>query len=245
MTTKSQLPNNDVELEDLNLNSPLNFNNFQVDDIDMGETVNVTILIDNSGSMSGYKDILNEEINMMIDTWQKWHHAPKIFLSIGTFGSTIEVITGFQPIINVKPHVFNPNESSTKLYDGCKEFLKNIIKQQQDAMKAGIQTKNIFFVLTDGADNDSNYDSANEIKKMISVVLKDEQTMGSFGAVMCGIGEPSVFEKAKDNMGFQKLFTIDPSLTEKENAKRLKEMFGRLSTSVSSASSMPGSLINF
>jgi len=238
----SQTPN---EVEIINLNSPLNFNNFNPDDIDMGETVNVTMLIDNSNSMEEFKDLLNSEIKLMIETWQKWHHAPKIFLSIGTFGSKIEVITGFQPISNVKIHNFNPNEGSTKLYDGCKEFLKNVIKQQQDSMKAGVQTKNIFFVLTDGADNDSNYDSASEVKKMISYVMKDEQTMGGFGAVMCGIGEQNIFEHDKNEMGFQKLFTIDANLTEKENSKRLKEMFGWLSQSISSASSSPGSLINF
>jgi len=233
------------EAEVINLNSPLTFNNFDPDDIDMGETVNVTMLIDNSGSMDSYKDILNDEIRMMITAMQGWHQAPKIFLSIGTFGEKIEVLTGFQPIANVSMKRFNPNENSTKLYDGCKEFLKNVIKQQQDASKAGIQSKSIFFVLTDGADNASNYDSAKEVKKMISYISKDESMMGNFGAVMCGIGNVNTFEHAKDEMGIQKLFTIDPNKNEKEIKKAFKEVFGWLSQSISSASSAPGAVINF
>lgn len=231
--------------EVLNLNSPLNFNNINVGDIDMGETVNVTILIDNSGSMSPFKDFLNDEIRLMIETIKSWHQAPKIFLSMGTFGSNIEVLTGFQPVSNVTPKTFNPNEGSTRLYDGCREFLKNIIRQQQDAMRAGIQTKNIFFVLTDGADNASNYDSASEVNKMITHVMKDEQTMGSFGAIMCGIGDANDFEHARKEMGIQKLFVVDPNKTEKEIKKELKEVIGFLSQSISSVSSAPGQSVTF
>ncbi len=203
------------------------------------------MLIDNSGSMAAFKDILNGEIKLMIEAMQNWHQAPKIFLSIGTFGSKINVLTGFQPVINVSLKVFNPDEGETKLYDGCKEFLKNVIRQQQDAMRAGVQTKNIFFVLTDGADNASNYDSASEVKKMISYVMKDELTMGSFGAVMCGIGDAISFENAKNEMGIQKLFVIDPNKNEKEMKKEFKEVFGWLSQSVSSVSSAPGQSVVF
>lgn len=243
MSTTSQTPTSPEEV--LNLNSPLTFNNFHAEDIDMGETVNVTLLIDNSGSMDTHKSILNDEIKLMIETMQGLHQAPKIFLSIGTFGSKINVLTGFQPIANVVVPKFNPDEGSTKLYDGCKEFLKNIIRQQQDAMKSGVQTKNIFFVLTDGVDTDSNYDSASEVKKMIDYVMKDEQTMGSFGAVMCGIGYSSMFQSAMSQMGMQKLFVIDSNKSEKEIKKEFKEVFGWLSQSVSSVSSAPGQSVTF
>ena len=82
MSTTSQTPTSPEEV--LNLNSPLTFNNFHAEDIDMGETVNVTLLIDNSGSMDTHKSILNDEIKLMIETMQGLHQAPKIFLSIGT-----------------------------------------------------------------------------------------------------------------------------------------------------------------
>ncbi len=231
--------------EEINLNSPLTFNNFNADDIDMGETVNVTILIDKSGSMSIYKDMLNEEIRMMIEGMQKWHQAPKIFLSIGTFGEKIEVVTGFQPILNVKCPHFDPNEGETKLYEACREFLKNIIRQQRDATVAGVQCKNILFVLTDGIDNASSYDAAKEVNKMVTHMLSDEQTMGSFGAVMCGIGDVSSFEQAKNLMGFQKLFVIDSNKTAKEIEKEFRAVFGFLSQSVSSVSSSPGATIHW
>ncbi len=244
MNNQSSTPVEPQE-EVINLNSPLTFNNFEMDDIDMGETVNVTILVDTSYSMNIHKDILNDEFQFMIESMQSFHQAPKIFTSIGTFDSKIEVLTGFQPIANVQVHKFDPTGSETKLYDGCREFLKNVIKNQKDAMIAGIQTKNIFFVLTDGADTSSNYDSASDVNKMITHIMKDEQMMGSFGAVLCGIGEPTTFENARQQMGFQKLFVINPNLTAKEMKKEFKEVFGWLSQSVSSVSSAPNAVINF
>lgn len=247
MTTTSE--NNTVPTESeeiLNLNSPLNFHNFNIEDIDMGETVNVTILIDNSYSMKDYETILNGEINLMVSKFKKIHQAPKIFLSMGTFGQKINILTGFQPIANVNVPVFQPSEGETKLYDGCKEFMINIVKQQQDAMRAGVQTKNLFFIITDGDDNASTYDSASEVKKMITHLMKDEKTAGSFVAMMCGIGERTIFENAQDKMGINKLFVVDPSKSEKEVEKELMNVIGIFSQSISSASTSPaGTSITF
>jgi uncharacterized protein YegL len=244
MTTASANQTPQAE-EVLNLNSPLNFNNFNVEDIDMGETVNITILIDNSGSMSPYRTILNDEINLMVNKFKKIHQAPKIFLSMGTFGSKVNVLTGFQPIANVNVPDFNPNEGETRLFDGCKEFMINIVKQQQDAMRSGVQTKNLFLVITDGVDNASNYDSASEVKKMISHLLTDERTIGSFGAMMCGIGDEQPFKDAQVAMGMQKLFVVDNTKTQKEIEKELIKAIGIFSASISSASSSPGQSVTF
>lgn len=246
MTTQSENTAANTADEVLNLNSPLNFNNFNVEDIDMGETVNVTILIDNSYSMKDYEVILNDEINLMVNKFKKIHQAPKIYLSMGTFGQTVKVLTGFQPIVNVNVPKFTPDEGATKLYDGCKEFMINIVKQQQDAMGAGIQSKNLLFIITDGEDNDSTFNSASEVKKMITYLMKDEKTAGSFVAMMCGIGNPTIFKNAQDAMGINKLFVVDPHKSEKEIEKELMNVIGIFSQSISSASSAPaGTSITF
>jgi uncharacterized protein YegL len=65
------------------------------------------------------------------------------------------------------------------------------------------------------------------------------------GKVGQTIGDAISFENAKNEMGIQKLFVIDPNKNEKEMKKEFKEVFGWLSQSVSSVSSAPGQSVVF
>lgn len=226
-----------------NLNTHLSFGNFDPSNMDMEEIVNTTILVDTSGSMSSHSGELNQQISDCIRWMQEFHQAPKLFLSIGRFDSNIEVITGFQQVSNVKTHTFQTNGTSTKLYEATAEFTKNIVSQQQRALNAGILTKSILFIITDGDDNASKYGSADEVKNLINFIQSDEATMNTFYAIMVGIGDSNIFEHAQKEMGIQKLIVIDPNKSEKENKAAFKAAFGVLSASISSASTQPGALV--
>lgn len=226
-----------------NLNTHLTFGNFDPSSLNIEETVNITMLIDTSGSMHGNKDELNNQVKLFMEWMQNFHQAPKLFVSIGTFDSKMDVITGFQQVNNVQTPTFNPNGSATMLYASCLDFIKNVINQQQRAMNAGILSKSIFFVITDGADNASTNQDASDVKALIDNLINDEATAGSFMSALVGIGDAATFEHAQKVMGIQKLFVIDPSKGDKENKKAFKEVFGWLSASVSSASTKPGALV--
>ncbi len=227
------------------LDTHLKFNNFDVTNLDVEEVVNTTILVDTSLSMEPHTKDLNEQFNICISNIQEMHQAPKIFMSIGRFDSDIEVITGLQQVNNVIPHYFNPQGSRTRLYDACLEFTKNLVSQQQMALNAGILSKTIMFVFTDGADYGSNSNSASEVKKLIQFIQSNEATMNTFLTVLVGIGERSIFEHAQQEMGFHSVIVIDSSLPPKEIKAELRKAMGEMSNSVSSASTVAGALTSF
>ncbi len=248
------MSNSTSQLPSTQLNTHMKYGNFDVANIDVEEVVNVTILGDVSSSMNeplpGFNstkaEVMTSEVKNLIEQLQGWtHHADKIFFSSGIFSSRMEVLTGFQPIANVTPPQFNKVGGMTRLYDATLDFLKNIINQQEKALHAGVQTKSILFVFTDGEDNESDPSSAPEVKRLIEQFNKDERAAGTFGSVLCGIGEPANFEKAQKEMGIQKLFVIDPNWDEDKIKKEMKKLFTFLSMSISSASSTPGGLVNF
>lgn len=214
-----------------NLNTHLKFGNFDPTNLNIEETVNVTMLIDSSGSMSSYAQELNEDIEKNINEISGWSQAPKIYLSIGTFDSKIEVLNGFQQINNVTPPVFDPRGSSTRLYDASLEFLKNTLAQQEKSLQSGILTKSIFFVLTDGEDNASKGSSAGEVKALMEHINKTESMKGTFQAFLFGLGDKSTFESAANEMGLA-LYNGD-----------LKKAFAILSASVKSYSTKKGPVI--
>jgi len=233
-TVSSNLPN---------INTSYNFGNFDPSNLDVEETVNVVVLIDTSVSMADKESILNDEIRFLIEACQHMHQAPKIMVSTGRFDSSIEVLTGFQPVSNITPPHFTPNGGATKLYEACHEFLKNAVAQHQRALDAGLSNKTIFFVLTDGADNASASGSAKAVKDLITYMMTDESAVGTFISILCGIGNPSIFENAQKEMGIQKLHVIDNTADEKTNRRELKKVIGILSQSISSASTKPGPLV--
>ncbi len=226
-----------------NLNTHLNFGNFDPSDLQVEETVNVVLLIDTSGSMSRYSKELNEQITQFITWMQGFHQAPKLYLSIGEFDSDIRVLTGFQQVNNVSIPNFDPRGGSTRLYDGSLEFLKNQLNQQERSLQSGILSKSIFFVITDGEDNASASNAAHDVKSIVQHVQQNESMMGTFASFMVGIGDRQTFENAQQEMGIQKLFVIDPNLDDKENKAKFKEAFGILSASVKSASTKKDALV--
>ncbi len=226
-----------------NLNTHLNFGNFDPTNLDVEEVVNVTMLGDISGSMDEHKDELNETVKGCINDMQNFSQAPKIYLAQGSFGSDIHVLTGYQQINNVTAPVLNPNEGSTKLYEACHEFLKNMLTQQEKAMQAGILTKNIFFVITDGADNSSKPGSAKAVHDLIDYIKHNEALRGSFYSFLVGIGSPSIFENAQQEMGLHELHTIDANMAPDQKKAAFKKVFGILSASVKSASTKKGPLV--
>lgn len=234
------------------LNTHLKFGNVDVTNLDLEEVVNITFLLDTSGSMnqelhgSSKKviDEANEQVMSFVKWMQEWKQRDKLFLSTGRFDSDIEPLSGLQQVNNVLWKPLPANGGSTHLYEACFEFLKNMLNQQQQALQAGILSKSIFFVITDGGDTTGKVSVAADVKRLIDYVNSDESLIGTFVSALVGVGEDSsIFEDAKDKMGFQKLFVIDPGKSEKQNKASFKEVFGWLSASVSSASTVPGALV--
>ncbi len=228
-----------------NLNTHLSFGNIDVTNLDIEEVVNVIMLTDTSQSMNRFVSELNFQRAEFIRTMQNMHQAPKIFCSMGRFDSDIEVLTGFQQVNNISITPLKAIGSSTRLYDACLEFIKNAMSQQQLSLNAGILTKTIFSVITDGADNASKSDAAAEIRKIMDFIQNDEAIASTFTSALVGIGDNYIFEKAQKEMNIKNLFVFDPNLTPKELSKQIKEVFfdGWLSASVSSASTYAGPLI--
>lgn len=232
------LSETDDEIQGLGIG--LKFNNFKIEDVDVEEAINITIVLDNSGSIGDCIDELNSNVQDMIAEFQRSHHAPKIFVQIVKFGSEIEVVNGFQPIGQLKQHTFNANMGTTRLYDAVHESLVNALNYANSLESSGVLTKTFVYVITDGDDTDSARDTAPKIKALIDDIKKDERKSGNFISILFGIGSTGSFQHAKDLMGFQQMYQVGTSATE------IRKMIGIISASVSSATAAgPGAAVNF
>lgn len=217
--------------EDIDFN--YNFGNFNPDDVEVEDTINVQFVVDVSGSVTNYVNELNSGLNEFIERMQKSHVADKVFVSVVIFNHKIEVLTGYQPISQVQSFDFGKYiDGTTALYGGTRVALENALNYREGLENAGVNCKTLVFVMTDGGDNEPRQGSASDVKKIIDNLLQEERNFASFETMLFGINksEEVEFKNAAAAMGIKNVVTID------NTADEIKKMINFISSSVSGAS---------
>lgn len=230
------------------VNFALKFKNYDPNQVTADVTINAVFVLDVSpsmdeqlqGSNKSRIDALNEGLNEFIAEMQSSHIKDSLFVSEIKFANKPEVVHGFRPIMDVQPHTLTTEGGSTALYDAVKEGIGNAMNYREQLEKTGINCKTLIFAITDGEDNRSGHNSANEVKSMIKDILKNEQNAFSFTSIIFGIGEDSSVDDAMNAMGFQHKASVG------NTAKDIRKMINFISSSISSsASGKAVSTVNF
>jgi uncharacterized protein YegL len=74
-----------------NFDLDLNFNNFDINDIQVEETINAVMVVDVSPSIGSYVNDLNSAFNDFIQTMQQSHVHDRLFVSIVEFDDSVGV----------------------------------------------------------------------------------------------------------------------------------------------------------
>lgn len=223
------------------MNFNLNFKNFNPEEINVEETINLVFIRDNSPSMERNNAIneLNKAYNEFLNEMKNSHLGEKIMVSDIEFNEHINIIHGFKRIADVNDINSTTSGRATALYDAVHSGIKNAMEYRTQLESTGINCKTLVFVITDGEDNVSST-SPSEIKNMINDILKDEKNTLSFTTILFGIGDSNYFEHAQQEMGIQNLATLS------HTAKDIRKMINFISQSVSKSSSgQKVSTVNF
>ena len=208
----------------------LNFANFDPSAIQASETINVTFVIDRSGSIYHYVNDLNTVLNDFLHELQRSHVSDRVLMQVVEFDTDVEVKTAFRPIANVPDFNVTPR-NMTSLYAAMLAALENAVAYKEEQENNGLSSKSLVFLITDGLNNMPG--SAADVKQKINEIYADEQNAFAFSIIMFGLGDGAGFEQARDEMG------IRPEMMAKlgTTAKELRKMVNFISSSVSSSAS--------
>lgn len=214
------------------MNAAFEFDNYDPNQLASDEVINAVFVADVSGSVGPYVNELTKAYNDLKNELQKSHVRERLLLSTVLFNTDIVSKTGFQPVTSVPDTDFAPFVAgSTSLYRSSLASLQNAIDYRNSLENSGIGSKTLVFVITDGGDTEGGaglYEAA-RVKAMITDLLKEERNYGSFTSILFGIGpDRSVFEAAKNEMGFQHLGVVSDS------AADIRKMINFISASISS-----------
>ncbi len=219
-----------------------NFNNSQNFDPNSLAQLTSTVIMflvinDVSPSIESYASSMNLVArDVFMGDLKKSHRKDDIVVKAITFCEKVEHKSGFMPIVNLQDTYMDvaPTGRGTALYDAVKQGLEHAIKYRQDLEDQGIEVRTAIFISTDGEDNSSERNAANDVKTLVNTLRSNESWANSFTINMLGVGSPNSFQRACDEMGLDHTKCL---VTVGNSAAEIRKQMGVVSQSVSSSSS--------
>lgn len=215
------------------------FSGVRPDKLGSTEYTLVTIVVDKTGSVSGFGKELLACLVSAVDACRKSPRVNNLLVRYVTFNENVDEEHGFTPVVNLdSSHYKEPRcQGGTALYDACFSAIGANNDYGRLLSDQDYQVNGIVFVITDGGDNMSKMTTA-DVAKELKLSVSGE-FMESVISVLIGINTQYVsatldaFSKA---VGFTQY--IDAGSVTKESLAKLASFVSR---SISSQSTSLGS----
>ena len=213
----------------------------------------VTLIVDNTGSVAGFKNELEQCIKVAIESCGSSPQVENLMIRVARFDSSVpEEIHGFKLFRQIDLADYNgclnPG-GMTALYDAVfssteitSEFGKTLMDQDYVANA-------VTFIITDGGDNCSSSTPEN-IKQLIAKIKQDETYLESITTILVGVNTVDYnLQTMLDN--FKNEAELDQYIDIKDaDTKSLARLAQFISKSISSTSQslgtgQPSSLLTF
>lgn len=195
-----------------------------VDDVQASEVVLLTMLIDDSGSISGNRNeqIVRDGHNLVIDSIKASKSEDNVLAHTCYINGTTLFeyrLIGSAEAMNAKNYM--PN-GMTPLYESSIVTLGRVLAKAQEFLDQGVPVRTITLIMTDGASND-NKKTADEVKTIVTDMLKSEVHIISGMGINDGYTD---FKQIFSDMGIRDEWILTPSNSSSEIRKAF-QVFSR------------------
>lgn len=230
-----RLLDNDMQTGAIPGLSGFQFSAVRTDKLAESEYTLVTLALDISGSVAGFRDLLIDTVKKAIDACRKSPKSANILVRVTTFGSRVDEIHGFKPLSEIDNTVYDAIRcyGQTALFDACASAIGAMTEYGRVLGKQDFGVNGIMFIITDGGDNASTY-TAHTVKGLADDAVSGE-VLESFRSVLIGVNAAQLKQYLED-------FRVQGGLTEYLDAGdatpgNLAKLAAFVSRSVSSSAS--------
>ena len=202
-----------------------------IDNVKSSEVILLNILVDDSGSIrfasnaQPIRDGHNMLIKALLDSKQQDNIE---VLTRYLNGTVLYPYTPLSVVPQMNSANYDPN-GGTPLFDEIAKLLATVIAKTQDFKNNGIQVRTITLIMTDGEDAHSRTSTSDDVKKIVTDMLKNEDHI----IAAMGFDNGSCdFRKIFGDMGFSDRWI----LTAQSNPSEIRKAFQVFSQSAVSAS---------
>lgn len=198
------------------------------------EATIVAFVIDKSGSMTEATDAVVEAVNESIEAMAETKQAAVITLSLIAFNERVEVVLANQPVAN-KPKIgradYQPS-GQTALYDAVFDAITGAVAYEEQLLQAGLTTKVILCVFSDGADNSSHRASGTKIRDLVAKINRENWILAFVGFKTYEADRGTDYRLIAEGMGFLALLEINLTGGTYERRHTIRQTFRLVSQSV-------------
>jgi len=183
----------------------------QVDDLNTDDVTLLSVILDQSSSMSSVQNDVIDAFNEMSRALSDSKAAESILMSAWTFDNDSKLLFSYTPIDQVKDLTNNEYKpgGATALYDATMDGFTGIVAYGQDLRNNGIRTRSIVVVISDGGDNVSSHTAAS-VKTVAQDLLRQE----IYTLAFVGLGDETYFRQIATDMGFPEILTTSNTSSE-------------------------------
>lgn len=217
------------------------FSAIGMEKLDASEYTIVNVLVDESSSVRGFKDTLEDAMGTVLDSCQKHPRSENLLIRSAAFSSRdIREITGFTTLSSADRGMFIVQPSGmTPLWDATLDAVETTASYAKSLSDQDYFCNGIVFVITDGMENSSQRVSRmSQITDAVNKIRLDE-SLESIRMVLIGVNDAHLITELtafKDEAGFDEYISV-----ENVDAGSLAKLAQFISQSISSTSQSLGS----
>ncbi|MEI7554694.1 VWA domain-containing protein [Candidatus Chlorohelix sp.] len=225
----SAVQNNDLDqqaamvlVENLDAVALAGCNGVGLDQIDSDDVTLVAVVLDESGSMSPYRQSVIEGFNQMLEALRESRMPESILLSTWAFSANPRLLFSYTPVTGlngISEADFNP-DSNTALYDTLLHVMTGMVAYGQMLRDNGVRTRGIIVVFSDGEDNTSKATNQQVLTVSNALVAQESYTLA-----YVGFGNLDLNQIAQE-VGFPAVLTVQASASE------IRRIFHQVSASI-------------
>ncbi len=227
------------------------FSTVPMDSLDASEYTIVNMLVDESGSVGGFKTELNNAMNIVMDSCEKHPKSENLLLRTAAFSSMgIREIHGFSTLTGIdRASLAVSPTGSTPLWDATLDSVETTEAYAKSLNDQDYFCNGIIFVVTDGGENASRTANMAKIKTAVDNIRLNE-SLESIKMILVGVNDnngslSSHLTSFKDDAGFDEYISVD-----NVDAGSLAKLAQFISQSISSTSQSlgtggPSQAVNF
>jgi uncharacterized protein YegL len=214
----------------------------KMDNLGASEYTLVTIVVDRSGSVSGFKTELEKCIQEIVKSCKYSPRADNLMIRLVTFADDVKEEHGFKLLtdINIVEYDnFLQLGGSTALFDASYNAIEAANSYAKQLKDNDYNANGIVFVLTDGDDNRSSFTPDYVKKSKTSSVNKEVMESNISVLIGVNVNDPNItnyLAMFKTNGEFDQFVAIDDA-----SSKKLAKLAAFVSKSISSQSQALGS----
>ena len=193
------------------------FSCVEIDSLEASEYTLGNILVDETGSVSGFEKELEKCIKTAVGACQKSPRSENLLMRVGKFGShisnSIEEIHGFNLLSNIDVDNYdgkiNPM-GMTPLLDATLDSIETLEAQAKILVDQEYLCNGIFFVITDGGENCSRTATEAKVKDAFARIRKEEK-LESIKSILIGVNDTDckdLLNQFKDDCGFDEFISM-------------------------------------